>query len=69
MFFPEIDNRAETIKRVYELLTRLAIEFVLEYNASREIRFKVTCKDDSARHLYVVCKYEDRPAGYNSCSR
>lgn len=63
MFYPEIDNHAETINRVHELLTRLEIEFKLEYNASREIRFKVTCKEDSTRHLYVVCKYEDRPSG------
>ena len=53
MFYPEIDNRAETINRVHGLLTRLEIEFKLEYDASREIRFKVTCKEGSTRHLYV----------------
>lgn len=63
MFYPEIDNHVETINRVHGLLTRLEIEFKLEYNAPREIRFKVICKEDSTRHLYVVCKYEDRPSG------
>lgn len=63
MFYPEIDNRAETIKRVNELLTRLTIDFDLEYNSPKEIRYKVTCKDKSTNHLQVVCKYEDRRSG------
>lgn len=32
MFYPELDNHAETINRVRGLLTRLEIEFNLEYN-------------------------------------
>ena len=63
MFFPEIDNKAETIKRADELLTRLGVDFKLEFNSIREIRYRVTCKDVSTNNLYVVCNYDDRRTG------